>query len=66
MSPLDFDLHHVFQVGHLREASNKAHNAELKLFLEVQRVGAVHFLPINSTKFIIPLDYEFDIVKFDK
>lgn len=43
MSSLNFDLHHVFQVGHLREASNKAHNAELKLFLEVQRVGAVHF-----------------------
>lgn len=66
MSLLNFDLHHVFQVGHLREASNKAHNAELKLFLEVQRLGAVYFLAINSTKFTIPLDYEFDVVKFDK
>ena len=31
------------QVGHLKEASNKAHNAELKLFLEVQRSGTVCF-----------------------
>lgn len=32
----------VFQVGHLREVSNKTHNAELKLFLEVEFGPVIH------------------------
>lgn len=33
----------VLQVGQLREVSNKVHNAELKLFLEVE-MGMVTFV----------------------
>lgn len=37
------------QVGTLREVSNKAHNAELKLFLEVER-GVV--MPLKCFKYL--------------
>jgi len=36
----------ALQVGQLREVSNKVHNAELKLFLEVE-MGMVTFVLID-------------------
>lgn len=45
------------QVGHLKEASNKAHNAELKLFLEVQRIpGAVSCFHIRTERLVKVFD----------
>ncbi|XP_022747706.1 ubiquitin carboxyl-terminal hydrolase 12-like isoform X3 [Durio zibethinus] len=35
-------------VGQLREVSNKAHNAELKLFLEVERGQDLHPIPLRN------------------
>lgn len=37
----------IAQVGQLREVSNKAHNAELKLFLEVE-LGPVNIVYLFS------------------
>jgi hypothetical protein len=42
---LSYYLSCTVQVGQLREVSNKAHNAELKLFLEVE-LGLVICKPI--------------------
>ncbi len=43
------------QVGHLKDASNKAHNAELKLFLEVYLPNPVllaTYLVVSSRIFV--------------
>ncbi|KAG0501915.1 hypothetical protein HPP92_001987 [Vanilla planifolia] len=37
-------------VGQLREVSNKGHNAELKLFLEVERADLIPILPPDKNK----------------
>lgn len=48
-------------VGHLKEASNKAHNAELKLFLEVQRLPGADSVPIPP-----PIKTKEDVLLFFK
>ena len=49
----------IAQVGQLREVSNKAHNAELKLFLEVE-LGPVNIVYLFSyfPSFLCLLDFE--------
>ena len=49
----------IAQVGQLREVSNKAHNAELKLFLEVE-LGPVNivYLFFFSPIFLFLLNFE--------
>nr|XP_024389477.1 ubiquitin carboxyl-terminal hydrolase 12-like isoform X2 [Physcomitrium patens] len=48
-------------VGHLKEASNKAHNAELKLFLEVQRTPGAESVPMPP-----PIKTKEDVLLFFK
>ncbi|GKU93700.1 hypothetical protein SLEP1_g7273 [Rubroshorea leprosula] len=43
-------LEETQSVGTLREVSNKVHNAELKLFLEVERLGFRPIAPPDKTK----------------
>lgn len=43
----------IAQVGQLREVSNKAHNAELKLFLEVE-LGPVNIIYYLIFLFFMP------------
>ncbi|GAU14502.1 hypothetical protein TSUD_250440 [Trifolium subterraneum] len=44
------DIAEHLRVGQLREISNKVHNAELKLFLEVERGPVVHFRSLDKPK----------------
>lgn len=54
----------TYSVGQLRELSNKGHNAELKLFLEVELGDSGPVLPLDRTKEEILLFFKlFDPVK---
>ncbi|RZR93642.1 hypothetical protein BHM03_00022182 [Ensete ventricosum] len=60
-----FARHKSYMVGQLREVSNKAHNAELKLFLEVE-LGLVIYISEDLHPVPPPQKTKEDILLFFK